>query len=967
MPFFILYLVKFSISVSIVYVFYQLLLRKITFYNWNRWYLLGYSLLCLFIPFIHINPLAEEHNFSNAQVFRYIPAIEDYTTTPVHIGGNVPATVRGINSWPILYSLLLIGALIMTARLIIQFISLQRIKRKASIISDGDTIIYHVDKKIIPFSFGNAIYLNRDLHSEKELQAIILHEYVHIKQNHTADIFFAEFLCIVNWYNPFAWLMRHAIRQNLEFIADNHLLQNGLDKKSYQYHLLNVVGSTQYRIANSFNFSSLKKRIAMMNKIKSAKVHLLRFLFMLPLIALLLLAFRDKYKRIFKNQTVINEVGIIVDINSKQPIAGVSVSDTISGVKTISDERGFYAMKIPIITKNDFFTVALKFTKEGYENNSSSGMYSFSKMQSHGHINIDALIPLSGTKSISFFGLNPFNNKFPDDPTYEDALQQFRKAKREGEDWDLYFKLQKDHPEVSLFYTSEYKKKIIVFYQDGLIEKYGFPGGATMADMQKKFGQLPDMMTKSELPLPAAYLAKWESIAAEAEKKFHTDNPNVYAIIFPGDSRVIAVPKKGKPQIYDLDNAVPEERPAFEKLYGSLDGIVPPAANFVNAAHNDERYKDWRISGIEFVGFNKVDYDKDNSATHFTGEGVLKINNAAQALIIYHNKEYNPESFKNQFGNGKVSDVFVYENEGAFNKFGQKGRYGVIVINDNSSASTSSAHIISVIKKDSVPSTSSHKHFGISLHRDDRMNQEDRNFFNRNAGIHLLHWTADDNQLQIYHVKDDIENVNLKNNGEVRNAIAKYKSLPQVRESYFDRKPLLDSVLIMVDNKEINSLQMERLDVKEIESISIVKDSSAINQYGNRAKKGVIIITTKKALEKNKRVKNKKNADFSFASNDGSEIKIKISVINLFLEYLNGPQNDYRLVPTNIGFETSELSKLIDDYNKLQRKRETQLHIANENDIAIKEIDYRLKADRDKINNLLGEVKHDLELKMNRG
>jgi len=105
----------------------------------------------------------------------------------------------------------------------------------------------------------------------------------------------AELMCMLNWYNPFCWLIRWSIRQNLEFIADQQVLGKGVDRKGYQYHLLKVIGEPRYRLANNFNISSLKKRIIMMNKIGSARLHLLKFLFVLPLAGLLLVAFRDKH------------------------------------------------------------------------------------------------------------------------------------------------------------------------------------------------------------------------------------------------------------------------------------------------------------------------------------------------------------------------------------------------------------------------------------------------------------------------------------------------------------------------------------------------------------------------------------------------------------------------------------------------------------------------------------------------
>jgi len=185
------------------------------------------------------------------------------------------------------------GVLIMGIRVLLQLVSLKRIKTKATLLNSGEVKLYHINESIVPFSFHDSIYINKEQHTEVELREIIRHEFVHVKQKHSIDILLAELLCIVLWFNPVAWLLRKAIRQNLEFIADHKVLEEGLDKKQYQYLLLKVVGNSQYSITPKFNFSSLKNRIAMMNKMKSARVQVLRFLFVLPLIAVLLLAFRE--------------------------------------------------------------------------------------------------------------------------------------------------------------------------------------------------------------------------------------------------------------------------------------------------------------------------------------------------------------------------------------------------------------------------------------------------------------------------------------------------------------------------------------------------------------------------------------------------------------------------------------------------------------------------------------------------
>ena len=281
------YLLKLTISLSIVYLFYQLFLRRLTFYNWNRWYLLIYSLVCFIIPFINVFTfIMGRPALRELAIVNYIPAITQITPD------NTPASV-GINWWLVTGVVFIIGILIMAVRLGMQYYSLYRMRSKAILLYDNKVKLYHIDAPVMPFSYGRGIYVNQHQHSEHELKEIIRHEFIHVKQRHSLDIIWSELLCILNWYNPFAWLLRHDIRQNLEFLADQQVLQTGLDRKQYQYLLLKVIGVNSFSIANNFNFSSLKKRIAMMNKAQSARVHLIRFLFLLPLLVVVLLAFRN--------------------------------------------------------------------------------------------------------------------------------------------------------------------------------------------------------------------------------------------------------------------------------------------------------------------------------------------------------------------------------------------------------------------------------------------------------------------------------------------------------------------------------------------------------------------------------------------------------------------------------------------------------------------------------------------------
>ena len=322
MPSIIFYILKLSIALAAVYIFYLFVLRRLTFYNWNRWYLLGYTILAFLIPFINITPILESNEWADIRIINWVPAItENDSLQNIQDNDAIKLSV-----WNIMTIVFFTGMLFLFTRLVIQFISFYRMKRRAKPFAENGLTIYQVNENIIPFSFGNSIFINHQLHSEEELREIIRHEFIHVKQNHSIDILWGELLCLINWYNPFAWLLKKAIRQNLEFIADNKVVQNGIDKKEYQYLLLKVIGNSQYSIANQFNFSSLKKRIAMMNKTKSARLQVGRFLFLVPVLAIILLAFRKS----FTDSPAVNSGNRITVL-----------TDTIPDVKILNN-KGYY-------------------------------------------------------------------------------------------------------------------------------------------------------------------------------------------------------------------------------------------------------------------------------------------------------------------------------------------------------------------------------------------------------------------------------------------------------------------------------------------------------------------------------------------------------------------------------------------------------------------------------------------------
>lgn len=292
MPVYFEYALKSSLCLAVIFFFYILLLKQITYYAWNRYFLLIFSILSFIVPLININVFVQAQQMDNNLFVKKIPLIADNKIPSDFVSGSVP-----FNYWQILFAVYIFIGSILLFRLLVQLLSITKIRSKATRTYFGEVEIYHLSESVLPFSFLNNIFLNKDNYTDKELQEIIDHERVHVQQKHTIDVLITELICILNWYSPFAWLIKKAVRENLEFIADDAVMQKGIDRRNYQYLLLKVTGNVPYSIASSLRFASLKSRIRMMNKRKTGKLHLLKFALLVPIITFLLLAFRSKHEK----------------------------------------------------------------------------------------------------------------------------------------------------------------------------------------------------------------------------------------------------------------------------------------------------------------------------------------------------------------------------------------------------------------------------------------------------------------------------------------------------------------------------------------------------------------------------------------------------------------------------------------------------------------------------------------------
>ena len=306
----LIYLLKANIALTMFFLAYRFGLRRLTFYTLNRIFLLtGIAFSSLF-PFVAIDTFINKHEVIAGKVMTYVP---DFTAW------QVPAPAFTI--WTALEYIFWMGVSVMAIRFCIQLFSLWQIHRKSQRGKLHDISVQLLQQPVNPFSFFHHIYLNPSLHQPEELPAILYHEQVHARQWHTADTLLGEINNIFYWFNPGAWLLKTAIRENLEFITDRYLLQQGIDKTSYQYNLIKVSGIPYATaIANNFNFSHLKKRITMMNSKKSSRYQVVRYLVLGMLVGATLLSLNyTKASSVFHTGSITVDTIPVAPKNQKAP------------------------------------------------------------------------------------------------------------------------------------------------------------------------------------------------------------------------------------------------------------------------------------------------------------------------------------------------------------------------------------------------------------------------------------------------------------------------------------------------------------------------------------------------------------------------------------------------------------------------------------------------------------------------
>jgi bla regulator protein BlaR1 len=285
MPALFVFLFKVNIALLLFCAGYYLVLRHLTFYTLNRIYLVAAILFASIYPKINLSGFLEHHR----QIAKPVEVIVLNWQAPAK------AFVKPLaqpNYWLWAEVVLWAGVALFALRLLVQLYSLYKLYRSSTAATIHNHDVRVINSDTGPFSFWKSIYINPAKHNPSDLRSILLHEQIHVNELHTLDVLLAELSTIFYWFNPGVWLMKKAVRENIEFITDRKILKNGTDSKQYQYSLVNVSFSAAPQgIVNHFNISTIKKRIIMMNAKRSSKFNLTRYAFLVPAVVALLLVF----------------------------------------------------------------------------------------------------------------------------------------------------------------------------------------------------------------------------------------------------------------------------------------------------------------------------------------------------------------------------------------------------------------------------------------------------------------------------------------------------------------------------------------------------------------------------------------------------------------------------------------------------------------------------------------------------
>jgi len=324
---YLFYIGKAALAAGAFYLAYLALFQNRKQFVFNRIYLLVSLALSFIIPlitFITVKYIEAPATDANSFAFISQTAVTTETYSETY------------SLWPhYLFGLYLLGITGFLLHLLTGHFNAIRMVQKSDVQNLFGSRVHVTEKDVHPFSFFNKIVLSEKTLNSLNLEMIVAHESIHVKEKHTLDILFTELLFLLQWFNPFAWLMKDAVKNNLEYKTDDIIVKTN-DPQTYQLAMVALADKKGVApFLTALNGSQLKNRIIMMKKKTENRFAPLKQLVILPLIAVLIMGLsnREVKTQIIQNQT--SESANVLPENSLLASSTSSIKDqTGSDVET---------------------------------------------------------------------------------------------------------------------------------------------------------------------------------------------------------------------------------------------------------------------------------------------------------------------------------------------------------------------------------------------------------------------------------------------------------------------------------------------------------------------------------------------------------------------------------------------------------------------------------------------------------
>ena len=352
------YLLKVVLCSALLYTYYWFVLRNKKFHQYNRFYLMGISVLSWIIPLITIQ-IVKEQDIASSKVLNFANFIsENNSLLEQEIIENTANY-----TWD---NLLIIIGIIISLFFIIRFVkSLWDIRKLIRLyplkVLKGMNLVM-TDVKGTPFSFFKYIFWNTAIDLSSDVgKKILAHEVVHIEEKHSVDKLLIELQLLIGWFNPIVWLIRNELYLIHEFIADQKSIENQDSGVLAKLLLASAYPKQQHLLTNTFFYSPIKRRLFMLNQNKKTKFSNLRRLFVLPITICVVLSFSIK-------TIEVKASAIIREKFEKTSIEIQSESDTIPKSNATGLRRGQVRVTSKTSTDTLVYTPSSGSNKEKFSN-----------------------------------------------------------------------------------------------------------------------------------------------------------------------------------------------------------------------------------------------------------------------------------------------------------------------------------------------------------------------------------------------------------------------------------------------------------------------------------------------------------------------------------------------------------------------------------------------------------------------